>query len=75
MALDRKDVRFKLDPDEHKALAKLADADQLDIGEFVEREVIRVVHERSLKATVLAEDEAIRGIAGKIRESQGVSRK
>lgn len=67
MALDRKDVRFKVDPDMHAALAALADVAQADIAEFVEmivtREVVRRVHD----ATLIAERTARLGIAGKTR--------
>ena len=75
MALDRKDVRFKLTPDMHQALTVLAEIAQVDIGEFVElivqREVVRRVHE----ATLVAERTARLGITGISRDSQGVTGK
>ena len=75
MALERKDVRFKLTPDMHQALTVLAEIAQVDIGEFVElivqREVIRRVHE----ASVIADRTSRLGITGISRESQGVTGK
>ena len=68
MGLERKDVRAKLDPDIHAALSVLCDVDQLDIGEFIERELVRVVKERVHAATVIAERTARLGISGKSRE-------
>lgn len=75
MALDRKDVRFKVAPEMHQALAVLAEIAGVDIGEFVEaiveREVVKRVHE----ASVIAERTARLGITGNNRESQGVAGK
>lgn len=71
MSLERKDVRAKLDPDTHAALVVLAEIDQLDIGEFVERELVRVINERVHAATVIAERCARLGISGNRRESAG----
>ena len=75
MALERKDVRFKVAPDMHQALTVLAEIAQVDIGEFVElivqREVIRRVHE----ASVIADRTSRLGITGINRESQGVTGK
>ena len=68
MALDRKDVRAKLDPDMHAALTVLCEVDQLDIGEFIERELVRVIKDRVHVATVIAERTARLGISGKNRE-------
>lgn len=71
MSLERKDVRAKLDPDMHTALAVLCEIDQLDIGEFVERELVAVIRARVHAATVIAERTARLGISGNLRESQG----
>ena len=72
MSLERKDVRAKLDPDMHTALAVLCEIDQLDIGEFVERELVAVIRARVHAATVIAERTARLGISGNLRESQGI---
>jgi hypothetical protein len=75
MALERKDVRFKMDAEMHQALTVLAECAQVDIGEFVElvvqREVIRRVHE----ASVIAERTSRLGINGNLRESPGAAGK
>lgn len=71
MSLDRKDIRAKLDPDMHAALTFLAEIDQIDISEFIERELGRVVRSRIHDATVVAERAAHLGITGNRRVSQG----
>lgn len=74
MALERKDVRFKLDPDDHAALSVLADVSDSDIGEFVElivqREIVRRVH----AARVVAERTARLGISGNLSGKSGSHR-
>ena len=71
MSLDRKDVRFRLDPDVHAAVTVLAEVAQVEIGEWLEmivqREVVRRVHE----TTVLHERMARLGILGVGRELAG----
>ncbi len=69
MSLERKDVRAKLDPDMHAALHVLCEIDQCDLGEFVERELVRVIRERVHAAKVIAERTARLGISGSRRES------
>lgn len=75
MTLERKDVRFKLAPDVHGALAVLAECAQVDIGEFcellIQREVLRRVHE----ASVIADRATRLGIIGKDREQPGFIRR
>lgn len=75
MSLERKDVRFKVHPDVHQALAVLAEVRGVDIGEYVEsivaRDVLKEVHE----ANVVAQRTAGLGISGKSRESLGASDK
>lgn len=75
MALERKDVRFKLAPDLHQALTVLAEIAQVDIGEFVEMVVQREVIKRVHDATVIADRTSRLGISGNSRESQGVTGK
>lgn len=71
MSHARKDIRAKLDEPMHAALALLADVDQVDIGEFVERELVRVIRERLHVATVVSAGAARLGITGNRRENQG----
>jgi hypothetical protein len=73
MALDRKDVRAKLDPDDHKALSVIAEADGLDIADFVEQELLRVIRKRVHSAKLIASGTSGLGITGIFRESQGTS--
>lgn len=73
MSLDRKDVRAKLDPDWHDALIKICARDGVDVGEFIEREIERVLAER-IHNWIL--DEAVignLGITGKLRDKPGTA--
>ena len=69
MALERKDVRFKVEPDAHEALTKTCAALNVDIGEYVEGLVIADLRRRVHEATVLAPLAPLLGINGKSRES------
>lgn len=73
MSLERKDIRAKLDPDMHRALTVIADAEHLDIGELVERVLVQMIRDRVHAATVIAEETAGLGILGKQRELPGIS--
>jgi hypothetical protein len=68
MALERKDIRAKLDPDVHTALCVLCEVDQLDLGEFVEQLLVKEITKRVHDASVIAERTARLGISGKSRE-------
>ena len=65
MALERKDLRIKLDPDDHAALALLAEADEAELAEWAERVLVRVVRRRVHAAMVLAKKAERLGLAGK----------
>ena len=73
MSLERKDVRFKLDPEQHQALTVLADVDGVDLGEWVERIVWKEIARRVHEATVIATRTGRLGISGKNREKPGES--
>lgn len=76
MSLERKDVRFKLDPNEHDALKVLCEFDGMDVGEWVEQLVLLEINRRATEAAEaisLAERLASLGISGKNRESQGTA--
>jgi hypothetical protein len=64
MSLERKDIRAKLDPDVHGALAVLAEVDQCDIGEWIERELVAVIKRRVHDAKIVATRVARLGITG-----------
>lgn len=68
MSLERKDVRFKLDHDQHKALGVLAQADDLDIAEWVEAVVRSEIRRRVHAATLVVDGTAGLGISGIRRE-------
>ena len=73
MSLERKDIRAKLAPDMHAALSILADVAGLELSEFIERELVQVIHDRVHAATVVAERAARLGITGNRRERQGLA--
>ena len=64
MSEPRKDIRAKLDPDMHTALSVLADVEGIDMGEFIEREIVRVIRDRCHAASVIAERLHGLGISG-----------
>lgn len=69
MALDRKDVRAKLDPELHAKLVEICDLDGIDISEAVEAVISEAVLKRCADAIELANRLARRGISGISRES------
>lgn len=75
MSLDRKDIRAKLDPEWHEALIKICARDGIDVGEFIEREIERVLSER-IHGWIL-DSQVIEGlgITGKLREKPGTTGK
>lgn len=75
MALDRKDIRAKLDPNMHRALSIICDADHMDICDWVEQLVVNEVRRRVHEAQSIAAEVADLGITGSQREFQGLGRK
>ncbi len=55
MALERKDVRFKLPPQIHWDLVVLAGLAGMDIGEYVEALITPIVEKKAHEATVFVE--------------------
>lgn len=70
MALERKDGRFKMDPDAYEALSVIAEAKHMDIGEFVETTLLEVVRQKVHEAIVIAAKTSSLEIPGIFRESQ-----
>jgi hypothetical protein len=71
MSLERKDVRCKLDPNEHEALKVISDADGMDLSEWVEQLILLEINRRAAiarEAISLAERLERLGISGQIRE-------
>ena len=65
MSLDRKDLRIKLNPDDHAGLTLLAQADDMELAELAESIIVRVVRRRVHAAMVIASEAQRLGIAGK----------
>jgi len=73
MALERKDIRAKLDADVHAQLKAICDVDEVDVGDFIESVLLPVIKKRVHDASVLAARLARLGITGSGRESPGVA--
>lgn len=73
MAIERKDVRLKLDDEKHAALKAICDLDGVDMGVFIEQLVVPVIEKRMHDAMVLAEKLQRLGIAGSARRRPGTS--
>jgi hypothetical protein len=70
VSLERKDVRAKLDPAHHKALTVLCEVDGVDISEFIERALVRVIEHRVSAAKYIAERAPVfLGFPGRNRET------
>lgn len=74
MAIERKDVRAKLDDDMHVALKAICDIDGVDMGEYIERIVVLAVEKRVHDATLLAERLHRAGFSGNARGVSGNAR-
>lgn len=64
MSLDRKDLRIKLDPDDHSGLQLLAECEGRELAEWAERVLVREIRRRVHAAIVLAKKAERLGIAG-----------
>lgn len=73
MALPRKDVRMKLDPPMHAALAVVCETDQLDMGEWIEELIVRELHRRIHASKNIYEGTARLGITANRREPVSTS--
>jgi len=71
MALDRKDLRTKVDEEVHRALKILLKASGKTEAKYLEEIVVPVILQRIHDATVIAAEATLAGITGKNRESQG----
>jgi predicted HicB family RNase H-like nuclease len=68
MSLERKDIRAKVDPTVHEHLRILAEVEGIDIGEWIERELVKVISDRVHAATLIASAVARLGRTGSGRE-------
>lgn len=64
MTLEKKDIRFKLTPDDKESLDAIADAQGLELCELVEQWVVGQIRREIHKAKVITERLARRGISG-----------
>lgn len=74
MALERKDLRLKLDADTHAALSLIADVTDREMNEIAEQLIHDYVIRRVHEANVIADRARRLGIAGSARESAGSGR-
>lgn len=65
MTLERKDLRVKLDADDHAWLQLLAEADDMELAHFAERVLVREIRRRGHAAIVLAERAQRLGLTGR----------
>ena len=75
MALERKDVRAKLDAPMHKALTIICDADHVDINDWIEQLIVNEIRRRVHEAQSIAAETADLGITGTQREIPGLARR
>jgi hypothetical protein len=75
MALDRKDVRAKLDADMHAKLKAICDLEEIDMGIFIESVLVPVIEKRVHDAMLLADRLHRLGISGSAHRKPGTSGK
>ena len=75
MALERKDIRAKLDANVHKALSIICDADHMDLCDWIEKLIVLEVRRRVHEAQSIAAETKDLGILGKQRDFPGMTRK
>ncbi len=74
MALERKDGRYKMDPDAYEALSVIAEAHDMDISAFVESEMLKIVRDEVHRANVISAKTSGLEIPGIIRDLLGKTR-
>jgi hypothetical protein len=75
MALERKDIRAKLDADMHAKLKAICDLEEIDMGVFIEQVLVPVIERRVHDAMVLHERLQRLGISGSAARKAGTSGK
>ena len=65
MALEKKDIRCKLHPDDHAGLTLLAESEDLELSAWVERVLVREIRRRIHAATLVADKAKRQGITGR----------
>lgn len=74
MSEPRKDVRVWLDPEYHRALKRIAEAKDMDMGVWLEQLAVAKIRELVHEASLIAESAPELGIARSEPESAGTSR-
>lgn len=64
MSLERKDLRIKLDANDHQGLTLLAESEGRELNDWAERVLVREIRRRMHAAMVLAEKAKRLGIVG-----------
>ncbi len=73
MAIERKDIRLKVDDEVHTALKAICDLDGIDMGVFIEQLLVPAVEKRVHDAIALAERLQRAGIAGSQKRHPGAA--
>ena len=66
MTLERKDLRLKLDDDDHQRLRLIAESEGCEMSEWAEKILVDVMRGRIHRATVLAEKAKRAGLTGNV---------
>jgi len=73
MALERMDIRAKLDPDTHGQLKAICELDGVDMGAYIEAILVPVIEKRVHDAMLLADKLQRLGISGSVKRLAGTS--
>ena len=73
MSLEKKDLRLKVHPEVHEAIKALAEVEDMEMAEWVEKQVVRLVRLKVHAASVISERMQRMGINGNRRECGGES--
>lgn len=64
MSLERKDIRAKLDHEAHAKLRAICDAEGVDMGEWIEQQLLPVIERKVHAAMMLTDALQRQGITG-----------
>lgn len=74
MSLERQNINAKLDPDTHRALKAICDAEGVTMAEFIERILVPVITRRVHEARLIADAVASPSVSGNRRQSPSTAR-
>jgi hypothetical protein len=69
MSLERQNINAKLDPEMHRALKAICDAEGVTMAEFIERILVPVISRRVHEARLIADAVARPSTSGNGRQS------